>query len=115
MDQKTSMGKITGETKYTYEGKTDKDLDKISVKPDVKIAPDPNAQVQFTVKSSKGKGETLFDGKAGRITRATTEMTMEMEVEFGGMTIPVNTTQTATLRLKGAAKGEKSSPPRDLP
>lgn len=109
---KMPFGKVSGETKYTYEGtieKGGKQLDKIAVKPEVKIETDPNAPIQIKVKDNKGKGYVLFDNATGRIAESTNETTMQMELEIAGMTINQNITQNTTMRLKGKAKsGSKS-------
>jgi hypothetical protein len=109
---KTAVGKISGETKFTYDGATDKDLEKFTTKPDMKVETDANAPIQMKLKSGSGKGTTLFDNKAGRVAQATNEATMKMEIEAGGMTIDVTSTQTTTVRLKGP---EKSKSPGDQP
>jgi hypothetical protein len=113
-DQKSSIGRVVGEAKYTYDGvveKGGKKLDKLLVKPDVKIEPSDNAQIKLKVKNGSGKGAALFDNQAGRIAEASSETTMQMEIEAGGQTIDANTTQTITLRMKGAPKsGEKANP-----
>jgi Family of unknown function (DUF6263) len=119
LDTKTGLGKMTGETKYTYEGEVEKGgakLEKLAIKPDLKIEADPNAPVQMKMKGGSGKGFALFDNKIGRIAESSSEGTMQMEIEAGGMTIDMKSTQTTTLRLKGAAKSKEkskeSSPPR---
>jgi hypothetical protein len=106
INTKTDLGKVAGENTYTYEG-DENDLVKLAVKPDMKIDTDPNAKIQMKVKSNKGKGHTLFDNQAGRIAGATSEATMEMEIEAMGQTIDLRTTQTTTLRLKGGKKSER--------
>jgi hypothetical protein len=58
------------------------------------------------MKNSSGKGYTLFDNQAGRLAQSNSEAKMEMEIEVMGQTIPINSTQTTVLRLKG---GKKSS------
>jgi len=116
LDQKTSLGKMVGETKYTYEGEIEKNgrkLEKFSVKPELKIEPDPNAPIQMKMKGGSSKGVALFDNKVGRIAESTTEGTMRMEIEAGGMTIDVNSTQNTTIRLKGAPKSRER--PKESP
>jgi hypothetical protein len=110
---KMGMGKVSGETKYTYEGETEKrgeKLAKIAVKPNMKIEPDENAKIQFKVKNSNAKGYTFFDNKLGRIAETTTETTMEMQLDAMGMTIDMNIVQNTTMRLKGARKSAEKSP-----
>jgi hypothetical protein len=112
VEQKTGMGKMSSDTKYTYEGQIEKNgvkLEKLAAAPDLKIEADPNAPIKMTMKSSKGKGFALFDNKIGRIAESSSEGTMRMEIDAGGMTIDVNSTQTTTIRLKGAAKSKEKS------
>jgi len=112
MDSKTAVGKITGKTTFTYEGETDKDLQKFTTKPEMKVEADPNAPIQMKMKGGSGKGVTLFDNKVGRIAQTTSEAKMEMEIEAGGMTIAVTSTQTTTVRLRGPSKTKSTG---DLP
>jgi hypothetical protein len=107
LDTKTQLGKMTGENKYTYEGETENNLQKFSVKPDMKLESDPNAQIQVKMKKGAAKGVTLFDNRAGRVAQANTEATMQMEIEAMGQTISADITQTTTMRLKGAKKTER--------
>jgi hypothetical protein len=117
-EQKTGMGKMSGETKYTYEGQIDKGgakLEKFAAKPDLKIEADPDSPIKMTMKGGTAKGFALFDNKIGRIAESTSEGTMRMEIEVGGMTIDMNSTQTTTIRIKGAGKSSeksKESPPK---
>ena len=85
-------------------------LEKIGVKPEVKIEPDANAKVKLNFKGGEAKGESFFDNHAGRVAEATSEATMQAEVLAGGMTINMNITQNTTLRLKGGEKSKKSQP-----
>jgi hypothetical protein len=115
-DQKTSVGKMTGETKYTYEGEIEKNgrkLEKFNVKPDLKVEPDPDAKIQMKMKGGSMKGVALFDNKIGRVAEASTEGTMRMEIEIGGMTIDMSSTQNTTIKLKGPAKS--SERPKESP
>ena len=107
VDTKTELGKIAGENTFTYEGPEKNNLEKVSIKPDMKIDADPNAPIQLKLKSGKGKGYTLFDNHAGRIAQSNSEATIEMEIEAMGNTIAVNTTQTTIMRLKGGKKSEQ--------
>jgi hypothetical protein len=112
MDSKMPFGKVTGETQYTYDGtieKGGKKLDKIAVKPDVKIETDANSPIQIKVKDNKGKGYVLFDNAAGRIAESSNETTMQMELEIAGMTITQNITQNTTMRLKGKGNSKSGS------
>ena len=58
-EQKTGMGKMTGETKYTYEGHIEKNgntLEKIALVPDLKIEADPDAPIKIKMKGGSSKG-----------------------------------------------------------
>src|SRR5262249_6230819 len=90
MDMKTPVGKMSGNMKYTYEGPAEKDgkkVEKIAIKPEMKIIPDPDAPIQIKLKNQKDKGFAYFDNAAGRLLEVTNEGTMEMEVEAMGVTI----------------------------
>jgi len=107
MSMKTPVGKMAGTMKYTYEGPAEKDgkkVEKIAVKPEMKIIPDPDAPIQIKVKNQKDKGFAYFDNQAGRLIEVTNEGTMEMEVEAMGVTIMQTITQTSTMRLKGRSR-----------
>ena len=115
-DSKLPFGKVTGVTKYTYDGSVEKNgqqLEKIAIKPDIKIEPDPNAKIQIKVKGGSGKGYALFDNKAGRIAESHNETTMDMEIEVAGMTITQHIVQNTTMRLRSARKSSENSPPKD--
>jgi hypothetical protein len=107
MSMKTPVGKMAGTMKYTYEGAAEKDgkkVEKIAIKPELKIIPDPDAPVQVKLKNQKDKGFAYFDNQAGRLVEVTNEGTMEMEIEAMGVTIMATTTQTSTMRLKGRGR-----------
>jgi hypothetical protein len=111
VNMKSPGGKMTGERKFTYEGETDRNLQRLAVKPDMKYEADAKAPVRMKLKSSSGKGVTLFDNKVGRVAQTTDEGTMEMEVEAGGQTTSTTTRQTTTVRLKAGKTPEKASEP----
>ena len=75
IESKTPLGKQIIENHYTYDGAAEKDgttFDKILVKPDTKIEPDPNAQIKIAIKDTKGSGHILFhyDNKTGRMAES---------------------------------------------
>jgi len=116
-DQKTGMGQVETDTQYTYDSvieKGGKKLDKILVKPDVKIKPTENAKIQIKLKSNSGKGAVLFDNEACRIVEARSEANMQMEMEAGGMTIDADMKTNTTLRIGAPGQtGEKKTPSSD--
>ncbi len=100
---KMPLGKVSGTTKFTYEGQVEKDgkkLEKIAVKPEYKVESDPDAKVQIKVKGQKDKGYAYFDAQAGRLVETTNLGTMELELEIGGMALTQNIQQNLTLRLR---------------
>ncbi len=112
-ETKLPFGKMTGSTKFTYDGTVEKGgrkLAKILVVPELKLESDPAAAVTVKIEDSKTKGYVLFDNSAGRVAETSMESTMKMEVVTNGMTIKQLVTQTMTMRLKGLkapAPGEK--------
>lgn len=111
MDMKMPFGKTTGNVTYTYEGSAEKDgqaLEKIGMKPDMKIEPDAKAPFQLKMKDQKGKGTIYFDNRAGRLHALSSETTMEMAIEVANMTINQRIVQNTALRLKSpSSTGEK--------
>ncbi len=100
---KTPVGKTVSENTYTYEGSVQKDgvtLEKISIKPNIKIEPDPKALIKMELKDSTGTGQILFDNKAGRMVESTMNQVMQMQLSIGGMNIAQTVDQTTTMRLK---------------
>jgi hypothetical protein len=97
-----SLGTMSGDTKFTYEGPVDRDgkkLEKIRISPNFKIESDSDAPFQVKMKVQKGKGNAYFDNQAGRLVESTNDMTLEMEIEAGGMTVPAQIQGTNVLRL----------------
>ena len=102
-ESKTPVGKTIADNTYTYEGQTDKDgvkLDKIMVKPVVKIEADPNAQVKIQIKDAKGSGEILFDNKKGRLVESAISSRTEMAISANGLNLTQVIDQTVTIRAK---------------
>jgi hypothetical protein len=102
-ESKSKFGKAVTENTFTYEGTTEKDnmtLQKISLKPNIKIEADPNADIKIKVKEVKGKGQILFNNKTGRLIESTTTQTSQMQINAGGIDIDQRVEQTTTLRQK---------------
>ncbi|MCI0378612.1 MAG: DUF6263 family protein [Gemmataceae bacterium] len=104
-NQKVSMkmpfGKMTGDIEFTYEGpieKGGKHLEKIAMKPQVRIDADPASPIKL--KSQEGKGVALFDNEAGRLLEMTSDQVMEMSIEANGMNLNQRITQKTIVRLK---------------
>jgi hypothetical protein len=109
-NEKSSIGKLTGETKYTYDGeveKSGKKLARILSMPTLKIEADPNAPLKMNVKESTGKGTILFDNSTGRLVESTTEVKMKVEMEVANMAIPGTVVVTTTQRLKDSDDSKK--------
>lgn len=106
-DIEMPFGKLRTDTKYTYEGSVERDgrrLEEIALKPETKLEPKADAPLQIKMKAGESKGKILFDNRLGRLIEQTTEATMEMSVEVGGMTINQNITQSIVVRLKNGKK-----------
>jgi hypothetical protein len=102
-ESKTKFGHSITENTFTYEGTTEKDgatLQKISLKPNIKIESDPKAEIKINVKDVKGTGQILFDNKIGRLIESTTTQTTQMQINAGGIDIDQRVEQTTTLRRK---------------
>jgi hypothetical protein len=102
-ESKTKFGQAISENVFTYDGTTEKDgatLQKISLKPNIKIEADPNAEIKIKVKDAKGTGHILFDNKIGRLIESTTTQTTQMQINAGGIDIDQRVEQTTTLRQK---------------
>ncbi|MFT3880002.1 MAG: DUF6263 family protein [Gemmatales bacterium] len=97
MDMKLGpMGTMKNTTKYTYMGKSG-DFDKVDMKMDMKMEPDPNAPMQINMKTKEAAGNTLFDNAKGRVQEITVKTVSEMEMGAFGT---ANITQTMTTKLK---------------
>lgn len=100
---KTQMGKTVSDNTYTFDGPVQKDgvtLEKISIKPDVKIEPDPKAQFKVELKDSKGSGQILFDNKSGRMVESNVNQVMQMQIGVGGLNFNQTMDTNVTMRLK---------------
>src|SRR5205823_3171851 len=87
-ESKTPAGKTFAENVYTPEGTVVQDgvtLEKISLKPTIKVEADPNAQMK--VKSITANGYTLFDNKAGRVVESSLQQTKKGQVTVMGLTL----------------------------
>jgi len=102
------VGKAKGKTQFTYEGQVEKGgktLEKIGVTSELKAEMAGDGAIPLKIKGQKSKGHAYLDNQAGRMLEFTNEGTIEMELEFGGNTIPQRITQNISLKLKkGAAK-----------
>jgi hypothetical protein len=99
----TPFGKSSTENTYTYEGKTVRDVvtaERITVRPAIKIDPDPKAKFKIEVKDIKGSGEVFFDNKTGRVIESSISQRMEVQLSAAGLILTKVIEQTTTLRLK---------------
>ena len=90
------MGTMKSNTKYTYIGKSG-EFDKIDMKMDNKFEPDPNAQIQISMKTKEASGTTLFDNTKGRMQEINYHSVSEMAM---GQIGTANITQSMTIKLK---------------
>jgi len=97
MDMKMGpMGTMKNNTKFTFVGRSG-DFEKIDMKMDMRLEPDPNAQIQISMKTKEASGTTLFDNNKGRIQEINVKTVSEMEM---GPIGSANITQTMTFKLK---------------
>lgn len=90
-------GKITTDQVFTLEETTD-NLDKISLRPTIKVEPGENTLIK--VKSIQAKGHVLFDSKAGRVVESVVNQTKKGKIDVMGLTLDAVSEQTTTIRLK---------------
>ena len=102
VDMKMPFGKMSGAVQFTYEGPETKGgvtLEKIALKPNVKIEADGKNKMQ--IKEQDGKGYAYFDAAAGRIVAVDQNNTMVMAIEAAAnVSITQRTVQIMTMRLK---------------
>jgi hypothetical protein len=102
-ETKTPIGKTITENTYTYEGAVQKEsttLEKISIKPNMKIEPNPKSEIKVEIKEAKGSGQILFDNKTGRMIESTTNSIMQMQLAAQGLNFGQTIDQTVTIKLK---------------
>src|SRR5262245_32920332 len=102
VEQKSEMGKMIVDSKYTYLGSTtenDKKFDKIGIKGDLKIEPKEDAQATIKLKSQDMEGTALFDRAAGRLVKTNATQNMTMDVSAMGQDITMKMKQVITMKL----------------
>ncbi|MBI3411187.1 MAG: hypothetical protein HY040_22870 [Planctomycetes bacterium] len=109
--EKNSMmmpfGKLNADMQFTYHGEEERNgttLQKISLKPTLKMEADPKAEIAVKMKSAEGKGTLYFDNTIGRIVEVALHQTMEMEVEAAGATVNQTIDMSTLLKLKKSAR-----------
>jgi hypothetical protein len=103
-------GKLTTDTVFTLEETIEQDgtkLEKISLKPTIKVDPAPKAIMK--VKSVEAAGHVLFDNKAGQLVESTMRQTKVGKVDAMGLTLDSTSVQTTTIRLKKLTAAEKTA------
>ncbi len=101
-DMKLPVGEIKGDIQFTYDGPVDKDgkkLEKIALKPNIKMEAGPNAPFQMKMKDQTGEGYVYFDNAAGRLAEVTSNQKMEMTIDANNMTILQKIDQSTTMKL----------------
>lgn len=97
------IGKLTSDSLYTYEGQEEKNGKKVEViamAPKIQIEPADKEELKITLKEANARGKGYFDNKAGVLIQQDMEVTMEMDIEVGGMTLIQHVVQNTTVRLK---------------
>jgi hypothetical protein len=107
-ETQTSEGKTTTEHVFTLEDPVEKDgvkLDRIALKPKIKIESAPKALLK--VKSATSSGEALFDNKTGRFVESTIKQTKVGKLDVMGLTLDSTSEQTTIMKLKVQTAAEK--------
>ena len=102
-ETKTAIGKTTTESTYTFEGTVEKGgvtLEKISIKPVMKIEPDPKSNIKVEVKDAKGSGTIFFNNKTGQMVETVINQQMQMQLGVGGLSFDQTIDQTVSVKLK---------------
>jgi hypothetical protein len=103
-------GKVSTEHIFTLEETIDQDsvkLEKISLKPNIKVEADPKAMIK--VKSIKSSGHILFDNKAGQLVESSISQTKVGKIDVMGLTLDNTSVQTTTIQLKKQTAGKKTA------
>ena len=109
-DSNSPEGKISTEHLFTLEETIVQDgakLEKISLKPNIKVEADPKAMIKL--KSIKSSGQILFDNKAGQIVESSIDQTKVGKIDVMGLTLDNTSVQTTTIRLKKQTADEKTA------
>jgi Family of unknown function (DUF6263) len=99
---KMPFGTMKVDTRYTFDGpvmRQGKELEEISLKPNVTMEPGQGGAFAVKLKEQDASGKAYFDNTAGRLVESTTKQDMNMEITAGGMTINQKIEQTTTLKL----------------
>jgi hypothetical protein len=102
MEMKMPFGKMHVASKYTYEGpetKAGEKLQKIALKANIKLEPDPKAAFAMKLQDQGTKGMAYFDNQAGRLRELNMTQNMKMEINAAGQTLTQNLKQTVTVKL----------------
>jgi len=102
-------GKTSTEHVFTHEETIQQDgaaLEKISLKPTIKVQADPKAMLK--VDSLKSSGYVLFDNKLGRFVSSTIQQTKTGKIDIMGIALDNVSEQTTTIRLTGLSAAEKA-------
>ena len=100
-------GKVNTEHVFTLEDTIDQGgvkLEKISLKPKIKV--EAKADAAIKVKSIESSGHALFDNKAGRFVESVIQQTKRGQLDVMGIQLDNTSVQTTTIRLskQGAAE-----------
>lgn len=99
-ETKSPSGTISADNVYTLEGTVTRDgatLEKIALKPIIKVEGDPKATLKL--KGIKATGETLFDNKAGRVVESSLFQSKEGQIKVMGLVLDSLTEEKTTIRL----------------
>jgi hypothetical protein len=87
VEGQSPYGKISGEMEYIYEGPIQREgrtLERIVMKPRLKITPDPKAQFPVTIKRYDADGSAAIDNVQGRLMEMVSSTRVEVQTEVMG-------------------------------
>lgn len=106
MDMGLPFGTMHITTNYTYDGKNEDGLEKISAKMVLDLTPAENADVAVTATAKRAEGSFLFDNTSGRLVKS--EIYQDLDIDIGGVA-KQNTKTVVKMTLIDDAQGDDAS------
>lgn len=103
MEVKVPFGQMSSTNTMTYLGAVkDKGsaLDKIGVKTDIELVPNPESKIDVAITDQQVDGLIHFDNAQGHIHSSTIKQSMVMQIKAQNQTFDQNIKQTVAMRLK---------------
>ena len=102
VEVKLPFGTMRTNMAFTYQGpetREGKKFEKIGLKAELGIEPNPGGMIQLAIKSQDMKGTIYFDNVAGRMSSSEIKQNTVMEITVMGQTIEQAMEQTITVKL----------------